>query len=93
MGGWTSSIEAVPGEPHVDTVDFSEELLVKYEPLRKIGSGAFGSAYMVRERTSSAVWCAKKIKVQGQNVPQEVGVKLDAGTHTASRCCTLNCLS
>ena len=56
----------------MDQLDFCEEFLAKYEPMRKIGSGAFGSAYVVRERTSSARWCAKKIKTQGQSVPQEV---------------------
>ncbi|XP_065178102.1 serine/threonine-protein kinase Nek2-like [Sycon ciliatum] len=86
MGASTSSLDEVPGEPLVDSLEFSEQFLARYEPLRKIGSGAFGSAYVVRERTTNAVWCAKKINVQSQNVPQEVQSlkKNESNAHTVT---------
>ena len=69
MGNWESFVadDHRYKEEEVEPADFSPLLLAKYEPERKIGKGAFGAVFLVREKSSGALYCAKRVKNEARN--------------------------
>lgn len=65
MGNWESffagTADASEDGHEVGAVDFSPAFLAKYEPERKIGSGAFGEVFLVKERASGKMFCGKRV--------------------------------
>ena len=44
----------------------SHSAMDKYEQVKQLGKGSYGTVFLVRERSSRAkLWCMKKINLQG----------------------------
>ncbi|XP_065846839.1 serine/threonine-protein kinase Nek3-like [Oscarella lobularis] len=73
MGGRFSTGEIAEDVP---VSQLSLRFTSKYRIVRKIGQGAFGSAYEVREKATNSLWCAKVAKVRrGVNLDEIPEIK------------------
>ena len=76
MGNTLSPSNDAPEAEEELAADISRlpaELTSKYEVMRKIGSGSFGSVYQVKDKKTGVVYAAKYVEVR-DNIATEVSM-------------------